>query len=87
MKWYPYGHDFGNAEMGGVSVLASGQMVARSIPTAFVKADVTALRNLGVDTTEAHLLQLQGEEISYAVGELALQQSIEPWTGGGDIQR
>jgi hypothetical protein len=73
--------------MGGVSVLASGQMVARSIPTAFVKADVTALRNLGVDTTEAHLLQLQGEEISYAVGELALQQSIEPWTGGGDIQR
>src|SRR5205085_741917 len=43
MKWYPYGHDFGNAEMGGVTMLLNGPMLARSVPTAFVKADVTAL--------------------------------------------
>jgi len=87
MKWYPYGHDFGNAEMGGVTMLLNGPMLARSVPTAFVKADVTALSSLGVDTASAHILRLQGEEISYALGELALQQAIEPWNGRGDIQR
>ncbi len=86
MKWYPYGHDFGNAEMGGVTALRNGPMLARSIPTAFMKADVTALSGLGVDTASAHILWLQGEEISYAIGELALQQAIEQWNGRGDIQ-
>lgn len=83
MKWYPYGHDFGNAEMGGVTALRNGPMLARSIPTAFMKADVTALSGLGVDTASAPILWLQGEEISYAIGELA----IEPWNGRGNIQR
>jgi plasmid segregation protein ParM len=87
MKWYPYGHDFGNAEMGGVVALADGQLRARSLPTAFVKADIPALRNLGVDTKSSHILRLDGEELSYAVGELALQQAIEPWNGHGDIGR
>ncbi|MBA2396672.1 MAG: ParM/StbA family protein [Ktedonobacteraceae bacterium] len=87
MKWYPYGHDFGNAEIGGVTTLANGQMLSRSIPTAFTKADTTALRGLGVDTTNSLILRMNDEEISYAIGELALEQYAEPWTGHGFIQR
>jgi plasmid segregation protein ParM len=87
MKWYPYGHDFGNAEMGGVLLTSNGTWLSCSVPTAFVKADVTALSSLGVDTTNAHILRLHGEEISYAIGELALQQAIEPWNGRNDIGR
>src|SRR2546421_259070 len=45
MKWYPYGHDFGNAKIGGVTVLRDGNTYSCSIPTAFAKADITAMRN------------------------------------------
>src|SRR5690348_1316047 len=38
MKWYPYGHDFGNADMGGVTII-NGSVFSRSIPTAFAKVD------------------------------------------------
>ncbi|MBE3561953.1 MAG: ParM/StbA family protein [Ktedonobacteraceae bacterium] len=88
MKWYPYGHDFGNSEVGGVTVI-NGKVIARSIPTAFAKADTGAMHNLGVKVNESdmHVIQFHGEEIAYAVGELALQQAVEVYHGRGDIQR
>src|SRR5205085_9364141 len=46
MKWYPYGHDFGNSQVGGVTVL-NGRMCSRSIPTAFAKAD-TYIKNMAL---------------------------------------
>lgn len=88
MKWYPYGHDFGNAELGGVTVI-NGKTVSLSVPTAFAKVDTTALRNLGVnvDQSNVHVMQFADEEAAYAIGDLALQQSIEVYNGRGDIQR
>jgi plasmid segregation protein ParM len=88
MKWYPYGHDFGNAELGGVTVV-NGRSVSLSIPTAFAKVDLNAMHNLGikVDQANMHVIQFFGEEMAYAVGDLALQQAIEVYHGRGDIQR
>src|SRR5438552_4162964 len=88
MKWYPYGHDFGNSQVGGVTVL-NGRMCSRSIPTAFAKADTTAMRNLGVkvDQSDTHVFQFHGEAMAYTVGELALQQATDVYHGRGDIQR
>src|SRR5437764_8235808 len=88
MKWYPYGHDFGNAEMGGVTVI-QGANVSRSIPTAFAKADISAMQNLGVkvDQENTHIIRFHGEAMAYTVGELALQQAIDVYHGRGDIQR
>src|SRR5712691_8386268 len=88
MKWYPYGHDFGNAEIGGVSVIG-GTIRALSIPTAFAKVDTKAMRNLGinVDQPDMHIIQFSEEEMAYAVGDLALQQAVEVYHGRGDIQR
>src|SRR6266700_3065256 len=88
MRWYPYGHDFGNAEMGGVTVI-QGANISRSIPTAFAKADISAMQNLGVnvDQSNTHIIQFFGEALAYAVGELALQQAVDVYHGRGDIQR
>src|SRR5947207_1754758 len=88
MKWYPYGHDFGNSEIGGVTVI-DGKNEALSIPTAFSKADINAMRNLGVkmDQSNMHTIQFYGEAMAYAVGELALQQAADVYHGRGDIQR
>jgi len=88
MRWYPYGHDFGNAEMGGVTVIG-GKNLSLSIPTAFAKADTNAMRNLGikVDQSNTHVIQFQDEAMAYAVGDLALQQAIDVYHGRGDIQR
>ena len=88
MKWYPYGHDFGNSEIGGVTVI-DGKNESLSIPTAFSKADINAMRNLGVkmDQSNMHIIQFYGEAIAYAVGELALQQAVDVYHGRGDIQR
>ena len=70
MKWYPYGHDFGNAEMEGVTVL-NGRNRSCSIPTAFAKVDIDAMRNLGVKVDESStlIIQFDGEAMAYAVGE------------------
>jgi len=89
MRWYPYGHDFGNAKIGGVTVLQNGHNASGSIPTAFAKADTDAMNNLGVkmDQTNAHIIRFEGETMAYAVGELALQQALEVYHGRGDIQR
>lgn len=88
MRWYPYGHDFGNAEIGGVVVI-NGVIHSLSIPTAFAKVDTSALINLGIkiDQKETHIIQFSDEEAAYAVGDLALQQAIEVYHGRGDIQR
>lgn len=88
MKWYPYGHDFGNADMGGVTVI-NGSIFSRSIPTAFAKVDTTAMHNLGinVDDVNTHVIRFHGEAMAYAVGELALQQSADIYHGRGDIRR
>src|SRR5437763_3784303 len=88
MKWYPYGHDFGNAEMRGVTVL-QGMNVSRSAPTAFAKADINAMHNLGVkvDQSDTHVMRFHVEAMAYAVGELALQQAVDVYQGRGDIQR
>ncbi|HEX6477670.1 MAG TPA: ParM/StbA family protein [Ktedonobacteraceae bacterium] len=89
MKWYPYGHDFGNAKIGGVTVLRDGNTYSCSIPTAFAKADITAMRNLGVkvDQSNTHVIQFNDEAMAYAIGELALQQAVDIYHGRGDIQR
>src|SRR5438128_7152313 len=89
MKWYPYGHDFGNAKIGGVTVLRDGNTYSCSIPTAFAKADSTAIRNLGdkVDQSNTHVIQFHEEAMAYAIGELALQQAVDVYHGRGDIQR
>jgi plasmid segregation protein ParM len=89
MKWYPYGHDFGNAKIGGATVLRDGNTRTCSIPTAFAKADVNAMRNLGikVDQSNTYVIQFYEEAIAYAVGELALQQAVDVYHGRGDIQR
>ena len=88
MKWYPYGHDFGNAEIGGVAVVG-GAIHALSLPTAFAKVDTKAMRNLGinVDQPDMHIIRFSDEEMAYAVGDLALQQAVEVYHGRGDIQR
>ena len=89
MKWYPYGHDFGTSKIGGVTVLSNGTTRSCSIPTAFAKADINAMHNLGVkvDQSNTPVIQFQGEAMAYAIGELALQQTIEVYQGRGDIQR
>src|SRR5256885_9731319 len=78
MKWYPYGHDFGNSQVGGVTV-RNGRMCSRSITNAFARADSNAMRNLGVkvDQSDTHVFQFHGEAMAYTVGELALQQAID----------
>lgn len=88
MKWYPYGHDFGNVEIGGVTVV-NARNISLSIPTAFAKADTRAMYNLGVkvDQSNAHVIQFEEEAMAYAVGELALQQAVDVYHGRGDIQR
>lgn len=88
MKWYPYGHDFGNAEIGGVTVV-NGMILSLSIPTAIAKVDTNAMRNLGikVDQENTHIIQFTDEEAAYAIGDLALQQVLEVYHGRGDIQR
>jgi plasmid segregation protein ParM len=88
MRWYPYGHDFGNAEIGGVTVI-NGAIQTLSIPTAFAKVDTNALINLGIriDQANTHIIQFDNEEAAYAVGDLALQQAVDVYHGRGDIQR
>jgi len=56
MKFYPYGHDFGNSEIGGV-LIKGKEVLSRSIPTAFTKVDPSAMRNLGVDMDSALIIQ------------------------------
>lgn len=74
--------------MGGVTVV-NARNVSLSIPTAFAKADIHAMHSLGVkmDQSNIHTIQFSGDELAYAVGDLALQQSVDIYHGRGDIQR
>ncbi len=88
MKTYPYGHDFGNTDTDGVLV-KNGQQNKSSIPTAFLRADVNAINNLGVkkeDAKNMHIIQLK-DDIPFAFGDLALSQGVKIWNGRGDDRR
>jgi hypothetical protein len=89
MKWYPYGHDFGNAEMSGAVSGKGGLYNTRNVPTAFTKTNKNAMKGLGVevDRQSTFVFSFDGEESAYAIGELALSQSRDPWNGRGDIER
>lgn len=86
LNWYSYGHDFGNAEIGGV-IAYQDQVLSRSIPTAFAKVDTSAMKSLGIEIDNSYVIRMFDEETTYAVGELALQQNIEFYSGYGDVQR
>src|SRR5260370_7172903 len=45
MKWYPYGHDFGNAKIGGGTVLVGGNTCSFTIPTPSSKSHTPTIRN------------------------------------------
>src|SRR6266540_6963241 len=84
MEWHPYGHDFGNSEIGGVllkynAAKESMQVLSRSIPTAFTQLNTNILRNMGVDTSTALIIRMEGEQASYGIGSVALAQSTDPW--------
>jgi plasmid segregation protein ParM len=70
----------------GVTLLEQ-RSISRSIPTAFATVDTQALRGLGIDTSTSLVVRFQTEAISYAIGDLAMEQYAEPWTGYGFIQR
>ncbi len=86
--WYAYGHDFGNTETNDV-LLKNGKAIKDDAPTAFVRVDKNAMRNLGieVDKNSAFVHQFEEEAHAYAFGDLALQQGVEVWTGRGDEKR
>jgi|GEM_PF-748400 len=88
MKWYAYGHDFGNTVEGGVLIKA-GQQLKKSIPTAFLRTDTNAMKNLGVnvDAENMYVIQMKNESSAYAFGDLALAQGVEVWTGRDDEKR
>lgn len=88
MRWYPYGHDFGNTIEGGV-LTNRGQQLRKSIPTAFLRTDPNAMKNLGVNVNaeDAHVIQMKGESVAYSFGNLALAQGVEVWTGRDDERR
>ncbi len=87
MKWYPYGHDFGNAGIDGVLMVNKHQTVSASIPTAFTPVDPVQMKHLGIDLEDANVIQLVGEETAYGIGLIALAQSVDPWHGRGDPHR
>ena len=91
MKWFAYGHDFGNSEIGGaIQEIGVSPPRTLSIPTALAKVDLQSMLNLGISLAEPeyHTLRLDGEEYSYAIGELALQQGGKAiWHGRHDMNR
>ncbi|MGH2479718.1 MAG: hypothetical protein ACRDHW_08700, partial [Ktedonobacteraceae bacterium] len=96
MKWYPYGHDFGNSETCDV-LIKNGKQLKANVPTAFVRVDPQTMRNVGIDldndpsgdqSVTTHLIiQLDNEPFSYAIGPLALAQGVPVWSGRGDDER
>src|SRR5436305_3306682 len=89
---YPYGHDFGNSEIGGVVIKYNTakekeEVLCRSIPTAFTLLNTNVLKNMGVDTSTALIIRMENEQTSYGIGSVALAQSSDPWNGRGDLHR
>lgn len=88
MRWYPYGHDFGNTEVSDTTVV-KGEQHKRSVPTAFLRVDPNTMKNLGVDVNklDAFVIQMQDEPFAFAFGDLALAQNVPTWNGRGDDLR
>lgn len=97
MKIYPYGHDFGNTEVGGV-LFGKGEQIKASVPTAFCRVDPSLMKNLGgVDVSEHRefpenlktlAVQLnKTDPTAYAFGQLALTQNVTVWSGRRDEGR
>jgi plasmid segregation protein ParM len=91
-QWYAYGHDFGNSEIDAVLFKPNPakdrtDIFTKSTPTAFMQINPALLKSMGVDTKTAIIMRMQDEQASYGIGSLALVQSVDPWTGRGDLQR
>jgi plasmid segregation protein ParM len=96
MKWYPYGHDFGNSQVCGV-LIKGGQQLKRSEATAFVDVDLDRIKNVGntqgnesedlPDPASRLAIQLDGEPFTVAFGDLAIAQGVPTWNGRGDEDR
>src|SRR5579884_1299883 len=88
MKWYGFGHDFGNSCLSSAMCPTPGQTpYVRSVPTAF--KEITSfgdLANLGINVDEIESIQLYGDSIGYVVGDFA-QEYKDAWNGRGDISR
>ena len=83
---YAFGHDFGNAEINGV-LIKGGKALMKAMPTAFAKVSTTSFASMGVDTTDAIVIQFQDEGAEWGIGQIALAQSNDPWHGRGDLMR
>lgn len=88
VKTYAGAQDFGNSNT-DTAVIKNGQVLTMSVPTAFAKADVDAINQLGVkpeSATDLHIIQL-AEGIPFAYGNLALGQKTNVWSGRGYDRR
>jgi plasmid segregation protein ParM len=87
VRTFAYGHDFGNAEVGGV-VIDGNNILKRTMPTAISIGDPRTLKSLGVVLdSEDYVFQMEGETNSYYIGKLALTQGSAPTSERGNIRR
>lgn len=90
MKWYPYGHDFGNTEIGGV-VSVNGEARTQTLPTALARIDAKRLDSLNYEfKADDHMIRITGsdDDYTYAVGLLTMRQAAQDaWNGRNDIHR
>ncbi len=85
-KTYRVGYDFGNSTT--VVWVESGKDTwTKVIPTAFAKVSSKQLQNLDISVEDSVVIRLEGENVDWAIGNLAMQQSKEYWHGQGDIAR
>lgn len=94
---YAYGHDYGNAETGGVVFDRNGAQRAISLPSAMALGSLhdlaqkrSALSESYANPADAlkkgeHVLEYDGNELF--LGDLALKQSRNATTARGDISR
>ncbi|HEU5380435.1 MAG TPA: hypothetical protein VFV38_33845 [Ktedonobacteraceae bacterium] len=79
MKWYPYEHDFGNAEICGVFLSSKNQTVSTSIPAAFcvaIKHAYASAKGGG-----------KKKAATYPPLILFLLKKSSRWSGGGSLRR
>ena len=68
MKWYATGHDFGNNEVGTVTILSKNEQWMHTMPTAFCRVDVDVIKNLNNQEVQ---LQQQKEPAKKGRGKAA----------------
>lgn len=83
---YAYGHDFGNAETGGV-LFAKGQRFSMSLPSATAPGSLERLQRLGVNLADHECVLRMEDGTEYYVGRLAYTQSRAASTGRDDMHR